>query len=232
MTAAENFTGTAVACVRGERPVFAGLDFTIASGGALVLTGANGSGKSSLLRLMAGLLPAADGHLTWNGIAVAEEPDIHRQRTAYLGHLSATKALLTPLEDVAFWLSYRAPGLNRGAVTARAQESLAWAGISALGDMPCRFLSAGQRQRLALARLAAHPTAKLWLLDEPTTGLDSAALAALTERMAGHRARGGMVIAATHQALDLPGAASLDLGIFARRRGQAGLDVEPLGAML
>ena len=231
MTAADIFTGTAMACVRGERPVFAGLDFTIASGGALVLTGANGSGKSSLLRLMAGLLPAAAGRLRWNGIALQDEPDSHRQRTAYLGHHSAAKPLLTPLEDVAFWLRYRAPGLSRSAVTARAQESLAWAGLGALGDMPCRFLSAGQRQRLALARLAAHPTAKLWLLDEPTTGLDSTAMTALTERMASHRAMGGMVIAATHQALDLPGAASLDLGIFARRRAQAGGQDAPMGAM-
>ena len=231
MTAADIFTGTAVACVRGERPVFAGLDFAIASGGALVLTGVNGSGKSSLLRLMAGLLPTAAGRLSWNGAAVAEEPDFHRQRTAYLGHHSAAKTLLTPLEDVAFWLRYRAPGLSRSTVTTRAQESLAWAGLGALGDMPCRFLSAGQRQRLALARLAAHPTAKLWLLDEPTTGLDSAAMTALTERMASHRAAGGMVIAATHQALDLPGAASLDLGLFARHRAQAGWAGEAMGAV-
>lgn len=231
MTVADIFTGTDVACVRGERPVFAGLDFTIASGGALLLTGANGSGKSSLLRLMAGLLPAAAGRLSWNGLAVADEPDMHRQRTAYLGHLVAAKALLTPLEDVTFWLRYRAPGLNRSAITARAQESLAWAGLGALGDMPCRFLSAGQRQRLALARLAAHPTAKLWLLDEPATGLDSAAMAALSERMASHRAMGGMVIAATHQAIDLPGAASLDLGIFARRRALAGRQGELMGAV-
>ena len=228
MTATDIFAGTAVACIRGERAVFAGLDFTLESGGALVLTGNNGSGKSSLLRLMAGLLPAAAGSLSWNGIATMEEPEIHRQRIAYLGHLSATKALLTPLEDVAFWLRYRAPALSRAAVTTRAQENLAWAGLGGLGDMPCRFLSAGQRQRLALARLTAHPTARLWLLDEPTTGLDSAGVAALTARMASHRAQGGMVIAATHQPLDLPQAQTLDLGIFARRRAEAGPHGAPL----
>jgi len=228
MTGTDIFAGTAVACIRGERPVFAGLDFSLASGGALVLTGANGSGKSSLLRLMAGLLPAAAGSLTWNGTAIAQEPEIHRQRVAYLGHLSAAKALLTPLEDIAFWVRYRAPGLTRAAIIARVQDSLAWAGLGGLGDMPCRFLSAGQRQRLALARLTAHPTAKLWLLDEPTTGLDSAGVAAMATRLAAHRAQSGMVIAATHQALELPDAITLDLGSFARRRATAGVFGGPM----
>lgn len=228
MTGTDVFAGAAVACIRGERPVFAGLDFSLAGGGALVLTGANGSGKSSLLRLMAGLLPAAAGVMSWNGTDIAEEPEIHRQRVAYLGHLSAAKALLTPLEDVAFWVRYRAPGLTHTAITSRVQESLAWAGLSGLADMPCRFLSAGQRQRLALARLTAHPTAKLWLLDEPTTALDSAGIAAIAPRLAAHRAQGGMVIAATHQALELPDAVTLDLGPFARRRARAGMFGEPM----
>lgn len=203
--------------------MFSGLDFAVQSGGALVLTGANGSGKSSLLRLMAGLLPPVAGTLSWNGVATADEPDIHRQRVAYLGHLNAAKPLLTPAEDVAFWVRYRAPSLSRAEITTRVQESLAWAGLGGLSDMPSRFLSAGQRQRLALARLTAHPTALLWLLDEPTTGLDNAGVAAMAARLVVHRARGGMVIAATHQKLDLPQAQELDLGIFARRRMEAGL---------
>jgi heme exporter protein A len=223
MTGQNSFTGTALACMRGERPVFSGLDFAIGSGGALVLIGANGSGKSSLLRLMAGLLPPTAGTLTWNGLSITEEPELHRQRTAYLGHLGAIKPLLTPAEDVAFWVRYRAPRLSRAEVTLRVQESLAWAGLSGLLDMPSRFLSAGQRQRLALARLTAHPTARLWLLDEPTTSLDAAGIVALSTCLAAHRARGGMVIAATHQKLDLPQAQELDLGIFARRRVEAGL---------
>lgn len=231
MTAQDTFAGTTLACMRGERPVFSGLDFAIQSGGALVLTGANGSGKSSLLRLMAGLLPPIHGVLSWNGTAIADETDIHRQRVAYLGHLSAAKPLLTPAEDVAFWVRYRAPSLNRAEVTTRTQESLAWAGLGALSEMPSRFLSAGQRQRLALARLAAHPTALLWLLDEPTTGLDAAGTEALAARLALHRARGGMVIAATHQKLDLPQAQELDLGIFARRRMEAGLHSALLDAV-
>src|SRR5689334_22173139 len=141
MSAQDTFTGTALPCMRGERPVFSGLDFAVQSGGALVLTGANGSGKSSLLRLMAGLLPPISGILSWNGMQTAEEPDIHRQRVAYLGHLSAAKPLLTPTEDVAFWVRYRAPSLSRAEIIARVQESLAWAGLGGLSGMPSRFLS-------------------------------------------------------------------------------------------
>jgi heme exporter protein A len=223
MAAIDRFTGSGLTCVRGERPVFAGLDFSVESGDALVLTGANGTGKSSLLRLMAGLLPPAAGELAWAGVAIDEEPEHHRERVAYLGHLTAAKPLLTPTEDIAFWLRYRAPRLSRADVTVRVQEALAWSGLATLAEMPSRFLSAGQRQRLALARLSAHPTARLWLLDEPTTSLDTAGIAALTARIALHRGHGGIVVAATHQRLDLPQAEELDLGVFARARAQAGL---------
>lgn len=231
MTDADIFGGTNLACLRGERPVFAGLDFTIEGGGALILTGANGSGKSSLLRLMAGLLQPSAGQLSWNRLAIGEEPEAHRERTAYLGHLSAAKPLLTPAEDVAFWVRYRDSRLSRADIAARVAESLSWAGLSALAEMPSRFLSAGQRQRLALARVTAHPTAKLWLLDEPATGLDTAGIAALTARIAVHRENGGMVVAATHQRLDLPHCQELDLGTFARRRAEAGLQNALLDAV-
>ncbi len=217
--------------MRGERPVFAALDFAVETGGALVLTGANGTGKSSLLRVMAGLLPPAAGELAWNGVAADEEPERHRARTAYLGHLTAAKPVLTPAEDIAFWLRYRAPRLSRVETTVRVQEALAWSGLASLADMPSRFLSAGQRQRLALARLTAHPTARLWLLDEPTTSLDAAGIAALVARIALHRGHGGMVVAATHQKLDLPQAQELDLGVFARAGAQAGLTAALLDAV-
>jgi heme exporter protein A len=211
--------------------VFAGLDFAVESGGALILSGANGTGKSSLLRLMAALLPPAAGELAWNGMPIDDEPEHHRDRVAYLGHLTAAKPLLTPTEDIAFWLRYRAPRLSRADTTMRVQEALAWSGLAALADMPSRFLSAGQRQRLALARLTAHPTARLWLLDEPTTSLDAAGVAALTARVALHRGHGGMVVAATHQRLELPQAQELDLGVFARARSKAGLAAALLDAV-
>lgn len=220
MDGMDHFTGTDLACLRGERPVFAGLSFTLSEGGALLLLGPNGSGKSSLLRLMAGLLRPAGGELAWNGAVIGDEPDLHRRRCAYLSHASAAKAALTPAEDVAFWLRYRADSLASDAIAARVAESLAWAGLAALADMPSRFLSAGQRQRLALARLVAHPTARLWLLDEPATGLDAAGLTALAAAIAQFRFGGGMVVASTHQPLDLPVAATLELGAFAARRGE------------
>lgn len=223
MTATDIFAGRGLACLRGERPVFAGLDFSVEGGGALILRGANGSGKSSLLRVMAGLLRPADGELRWNGRAVAEDADAHRRRVAYLGHLHAAKATLTPAEDVAFWLRYRCSRLSASETAARVSDSLAWAGLAALADLPCRFLSAGQRQRLALARLSSDDNATLWLLDEPTTGLDSDGIEALLARVAQHRGGGGIVVAATHHALNLPHARELDLGGFARRRTDVAL---------
>jgi heme exporter protein A len=216
-----DFIGESLACLRGERPVFAGLDFTVASGGALLLTGANGSGKSSLLRVMAGLLPPAGGQLWWDREALAREPEAHFARTAYLGHLDAVKAALTPREDLVFWLRYRAPHLTKAQGAARAGEALAWAGLAPLADLPCRVLSAGQRRRLALARIAFDETADLWLLDEPTTALDNNAAQLLHERVALHRARGGIVVAATHQVLEWPEAQTLDLDVYARRRADA-----------
>lgn len=220
LTAIDKFAGIGLACRRGERPVFAGLDFAVESGGALILTGANGAGKSSLLRLMAGLSRPAAGELTWNRLGVEADAEAHRRRLAYLGHLGGIKPLLTPAEDIGFWLRFREPGLVPGELDRRVAEALAWAGLANLADMPNRFLSAGQRQRLALVRATAQ-NATLWLLDEPATGLDGAGVAALTARIAAHRAQGGMVIAATHQALEMPQAATLDLDRFARRRRAA-----------
>ncbi|MFN4284237.1 MAG: heme ABC exporter ATP-binding protein CcmA [Alphaproteobacteria bacterium] len=217
----ESFIGEGLACLRGERPVFAGLDFALPSGGALLLTGANGAGKSSLLRLMAGLLPPAAGRLWWNREDAVSEAAAHRARAAYLGHQDGVKAALTPREDMIFWLRYRAPGLSARDAAARAGEALAWAGLTPLADLPCRVLSAGQRRRLALARIAFDQTARLWLLDEPTSALDAAAAKLLDERVTLHRAAGGMVVAATHQALAWPDARTLDLDVFARRRAEA-----------
>lgn len=218
-----DFIGESLACLRGERPVFAGLDFALASGGALLLTGANGSGKSSLLRLMAGLLPPAAGRLWWDHEDLTRERDAHFARSAYLGHQDGVKAALTPREDLIFWLRYRAPHLTKSSAAARAAEALAWAGLTPLADLPCRVLSAGQRRRLALARIAFDDSAMLWLLDEPTSTLDATAAKLLHDRIALHRAQGGMVVAATHQALDWPDAITLDLDMFARRRADAAL---------
>lgn len=217
----EEFTGQNLVCVRAERVVFANLSFALADGGAIRLSGANGSGKSSLLRVMARLLPVAAGSLAWNGASLDEDPDAHDARLAYVGHQDAIKPLLTVAENVAFWarLGGGGPG-GSGAPAAAASRGLAAMGLEGMADIPCRLLSAGQRRRLALARLFAAP-GKLWLLDEPTVGLDAASVAALEAGLAAHREEGGMVVLATHVGLALPDADGLELGDFAEARGAA-----------
>ena len=191
-----------LACERGGRRLFAGLDFAVAPGGALVLRGPNGSGKTSLLRILAGFLEPSDGWLTWDGRAVAEDAQAYHSRIAYVGHLDAVKRALSVAENLAFWASLR------GGDPAGALDSL---GIGHLAEVPARYLSAGQRRRLALARLVAAPAA-LWLLDEPTVTLDEASVGLVETLIARHRADGGGVVVATHAALAIPGAATLDLG--------------------
>lgn len=202
-----HFVATDLACIRGERQVFSGVRFNIASGDALALVGPNGSGKSSLLRLLAGLLPASGGSLTWNGKPVSDDPEAHRARLHYLGHLDAVKPALTPLENLAFHARLRGdtadPAALKGALDA--------VGITRLADLPGRFLSQGQRRRAALARLRATK-APLWLLDEPTLGLDADALVRLTDLIDTHRSQGGIVIVATHGGLDLGPHTTLELG--------------------
>ena len=190
-----------LACRRGERVVFAGLSFTLAARGALLLTGANGAGKSSLLRLLAGLLPVAEGTLLWQGEDALADRALHARRLRYVGHGDALKPALTARENLAFFAR-----LHGGAV----EPALAALGLSALAELPARVLSAGQKRRLGLARLALAP-APLWLLDEPTTGLDASSVERLGVLLARHRAAGGMVVAATHLPLPLPQAAELRL---------------------
>ncbi len=202
---ATGFCGRGLACRRGERLVFACLDFTLPAGGALVLTGRNGSGKSSLLRLMAGLTPASAGTLAWDGEAVDVDPAAHRARLHFVGHADALKPALTAAETLAFWAAMRGGG-DVAAALVRFR-------LGAVAASPCRFLSAGQRRRLALARLIASP-APLWLLDEPLTGLDEDAVGDLTAAIAEHRAQGGRVALATHVAVALGDAMALPLGDF------------------
>ncbi|HZK90362.1 MAG TPA: heme ABC exporter ATP-binding protein CcmA [Stellaceae bacterium] len=206
-----------VACRRGGRLVFEGLAFALPPGGALVLTGANGSGKSSLLRLLATLLAPAAGRVSWGGKPVAGDPAGYRAQLHYVGHLDAIKPALGVGETLSFWAAMRS--VARPATDA----ALAAFGLAALADFPCRWLSAGQRRRLALARLVAAP-APLWLLDEPTASLDADGEARLTAAIAAHRAAGGRVAVATHQSMALPGATRLALEDFAPAASDAAGD--------
>ncbi len=201
-----HFAGIGLAGRRGERNLFASLDFTLAPGAALLLAGPNGSGKSSLLRLMAGFGRPLAGRFTWNGADIAGDVEAHRARLHYVGHLDGLKPALTVAETLEFWIKLAGRG-QAGA------EALVALGLAPIASLPCRFLSSGQRRRLALARLAAWP-APLWLLDEPAVGLDRDALSALGQLIAKHRRRGGIVILSTHQGIELEGADTLRLTDF------------------
>lgn len=190
-----------VAAFRGERLVLQDISFQVDPGDALLLIGPNGAGKSTLLRVLAGLVRPEAGSVLWNGEdALADLPE-HAGRLAYLGHQDAIKPALTTSENLHF-----PPGSRAGIGAA-----LARLGLAGLADVPARMLSSGQRRRLALARVSLSRT-PLWLLDEPTLGLDAAALEAAGGLFADHRAAGGIVVAATHVALPLPGARELRLG--------------------
>jgi heme exporter protein A len=190
-----------LAAFRGERLVFRDLDFAVAAGGALLLTGPNGSGKSTLLRLLAGLLRPAAGVLTWDGVDALSDLPAHAMRVAYVGHQDAVKPGLTAAENLHF--AARLSSADVG-------EALAAVGLEDLADLPARMLSAGQKRRLALARLVLSRAA-LWLLDEPTLGLDTASVERLGGMLGAHRERGGLVVAATHLTLPIPEATELQL---------------------
>lgn len=196
-----DFAAGDLAAFRGERLVFERISFRLAPGGALLLVGPNGAGKSTLLRLLAGLLPPAAGTLLWGGAPALADRATHATRLAYLGHQDAVKPALSVEENLRFFA--RNPSCPIGA-------ALAALDLAALADLPARFLSAGQRRRVALARLPLSG-APLWLLDEPTNGLDARAVARLGRVLASHRAAGGLVIAATHLPLPLPEAEELSL---------------------
>lgn len=204
------FEGEDLACLRGDRLVFVALSLALDRGGALLLEGPNGSGKSSLLKLLAGLLPAFSGTIRLDGADLAREPEALRETIAYLGHADAVKPALSVRENLEFWaaLSPR-PGDPDAALAAVDLDDIA--------GRPGRFLSSGQRRRLALARLLAAP-APLWLADEPTVGLDRASVVRFEAMLVAHRAAGGAVILSSHLPIALPGAQTLNLDDFAPDR--------------
>ena len=180
-----------LSCERGGRTVFSNQNFTLHSGEFLQLTGPNGSGKSSLLRLLANLSEPSHGKITFEG----GSPDLTAgQQSHYIAHSDASKSALTVTENLRFWRDFLG-----GGDLIRALEAV---NLTALADYPVAILSAGQKRRLALARLALIPRI-IWLLDEPSVGLDEASQKLLVALMRGHLNAGGLIFAATHVPLGL-----------------------------
>ncbi len=192
-------SASGLAAVRGGRTIFADRSFAVASGEILALTGPNGSGKTTMLRVVAGLLPPAAGAVTLDG------KDDVAQAAHFLGYLDALKPALTVLENLDFWRRiFRSPGLPP-------LDALDRVGLADLADLPAGILSAGQKRRVAIARLLVSHR-PVWLLDEPTTALDSEAERMLGALIAEHLKAGGIVLAATHRPLPVAASATLSLG--------------------
>ena len=203
-----SFLGEKLTCIRGERVIFTNLNFSINEGEVLYLKGPNGSGKSTLLRLMAGLLPPTSGALTWNNKYINDDERLFRSLIHYVGHQDAIKTGLTVEENLHFWAEMNSHMKEAGTV----QKALKEFSLDNLSTLPARFLSAGQRKRLNLARLSAT-SAPLWLLDEPSNSLDSDSVKILSRAISEHQQKGGMVAIATHEKLDI-NSNTLNLSMF------------------
>ncbi len=199
-----------LACVRGDRRLFSGLGFTLETGGRLHVGGENGAGKTSLLRMLCGLSPAAAGEIRWQNENIETLGDEYRRAVLYLGHHNAIKEELTALENL------QAAAALAGIRLAEepALDLLERVGLAGREDLPVRYLSQGQKRRVALARLLWNP-APLWILDEPFVALDVAAVAWLAAVIGAHLRAGGMAVLTSHQEVEIPGGAPQTLRIGA-----------------
>ncbi len=196
-----------LACRRGRHLLFQGLDLQLPPGSVTWLRGANGSGKTSLLRILAGLSEPTEGRVSWGGLPLRQAGAAVRAGWVYIGHANALKDDLGLLEAVAFLATLA--GLDRP--VSRAAAALEQLGLAARAQAPVRTLSQGQRRRGALARLLLDDAPRTWILDEPFDALDSASVAALAAIIEGHAARQGAVLLTSHQTVAIRGAGEVDL---------------------
>ena len=186
-------------CVRGERRLFAGLGFQLEAGELLYLQGRNGAGKTSLLRMIIGLLPPEAGEIRWKGKSIRSSGDEFRADLCYLGHLNAIKEELTPLENLLASAHLADEALSED----DALDALEQVGLAGREDLACKYLSQGQKRRVALARLVKERR-PLWVLDEPFVALDVAAVDWLAGIISAHLQRGGLAVMTTHQLVAIP----------------------------
>ncbi len=182
--------------VRGDRCLFRSLNFALNPGELMFVGGANGSGKTSLLRGIAGLLDFATGHVTWDGRKILDDYQLFRSEVVWLSHRVGFKDELNLIENLQFESALRASSMDKSAPVI---ERL---GLARLTDLPFRYLSAGQQRRVALARMLLAK-ARLWLMDEPFTNLDKAGQGLVAELIAEHVGSGGLCIAASHQTVEI-----------------------------
>lgn len=190
--------GINLECVRGDRKLFSKVNFTLESGGLMQVQGPNGSGKTSLLRMLCGLSNPAAGEILWNGTSIRTRDNDYFAMLTYIGHLSGTKDDLTVIENLQ--ISSALAGFEVDIEEAR--DALERIGMAGRDQLPVKVLSQGQRRRVALARLLVCKTT-LWILDEPLVALDVAAVKLIQGFLEQHLQHGGMVIMTTHQEIDI-----------------------------
>ncbi|QMV65388.1 heme exporter protein A [Ectopseudomonas oleovorans] len=198
----------ALSCERDWRMLFEQLAFRLDAGDMLQISGPNGSGKTSLLRLIAGLRQPTAGDILLQGKALSEQRSELARNLLWIGHAAGIKGLLTAEENLA-WLC----ALHRPASREAIWQALEAVGLRGFEDVPCHTLSAGQQRRVALARLYLADTPPLWVLDEPFTALDKSGVAQLEAHLAGHCERGGVVVLTTHHSLQHKPATYRDLDL-------------------